>query len=103
MNKDGSVKMESKFYTVLDFMVFDLKLKGLQKDIYAIIYDSCREGNIYTGGLSYLAEWTQSTKQGVIKALKELTEKGLIERRERYENGVKFVDYYTVDLKELNK
>lgn len=95
--------MDSKFYTVLDFMVFDLKLKGLQKDIYAIIYNSCREGNIYTEGVSYLANWTQSTKRAVFMALKELTEKGLIERRERYENGVKFVDYYTVDLKELNK
>lgn len=91
--------MIHKYYSVLDFMVFDLKLKGLQKDIYAIIYDSCREGNIYTGGISYLADWTQSTKQGVIKALKELTEKGLIERRERYENGVKYVDYYISDLR----
>ena len=103
MNKDGSVNMASKFYIVLDFMVFDLKLKGLQKDIYAIIYDACRTGNLYTGGLSYLADWTQSTKQGVIKALKELKEKGLIKSREYYENGIKFVDYYTVDLKELNK
>ena len=95
--------MDRTSYTVLDSMVFDLKLKGLQKDIYAIIYDACRTGNLYTGGISYLAKWTQSTKQGVIKALKELTDKGLIERRERYENGVKYVDYYTVDLKELNK
>ena len=95
--------MDRTSYTVLDSMVFDLKLKGLQKDIYAIIYDACRTDNLYTGGVSYLADWTQSTKQGVIKALKELTEKGLIKRKERYENGVKFVDYYTVDLKELNK
>ena len=86
--------MASKFYTVLDFMVFDLKLKGLQKDIYAIIYGFCMADKPYTGGLGYLADWTQSTKQGVIKALKELKEKGLIETRERYENGVKFVDYY---------
>ena len=91
--------MDRTSYTVLDSMVFDLKLKGLQKDIYAIIYDACREGNIYTGGLSYLAKWTQSTKQGVIKALKELTEKGLIERRERYENGVIYVDYYIGSLR----
>ena len=32
--------MTHKYYSVLDFMVFDLKLKGLQKDIYAIMeYD----------------------------------------------------------------
>lgn len=91
--------MDIKFYTVFDFMVFDLKLKGLQKDIYAIIYDACRTGNLYTVGISYLAKWTQSTKQGVIKALKELTDKGLIERRERYENGVKYVDYYIENLR----
>ncbi len=91
--------MASKFYTVLDFMVFDLKLKGLQKDIYAIIYGFCMADKPYTGGLGYLADWTQSTKQGVIKALKELTDKGLIERRERYENGVKYVDYYIENLR----
>ena len=86
--------MIHKYYSVLDFMVFDLKLKGLQKDIYAIIYGFCMADKPYTGGLGYLSEWTQSTKQGVIKALKELTEKGLIESRVHYENGVKFVDYY---------
>ena len=91
--------MDIKFYTVFDFMVFDLKLKGLQKDIYAIIYDACRTGNLYTVGISYLAKWTQSTKRGVFMALKELTEKGLIERRERYENGVKYVDYYIGTLR----
>ena len=91
--------MIHKYYSVLDFMVFDLKLKGLQKDIYAIIYDFCRAGNIYTNGLSYLSEWTQSTKQGVIKAIKELKDKGLIESRVHYENGVKFVDYYIADLR----
>ena len=31
--------MDRTSYTVLDSMVFDLKLKGLQKDIYALIYD----------------------------------------------------------------
>ena len=86
--------MIHKYYSVLDFMVFDLKLKGLQKDVYAIIYGFCMADKPYTGGLGYLSEWTQSTKQGVIKALKELGEKGLIESREHYENGVKFVDYY---------
>lgn len=91
--------MDRTSYTVLDSMIFDLKLKGLQKDIYAIIYDSCREGNLYTYGLGYLADWTQSTKQGVLKALKKLTEKGLIERSERYENGVKYVDYYIGSLR----
>ena len=91
--------MDRTSYTVLDSMVFDLKRKGLQKDIYAIIYDACRTDNLYTGGVSYLAKWTQSTKQGVFKALKELTEKGLIERSERYENGVKYVDYYIGTLR----
>ena len=99
MNKDGSVNMASKFYTVLDFMVFDLNLKGLQKDIYAIIYGFCMADKPYTGGLGYLVDWTQSTKRDVLRALKELAEKGLIKSREHYENGVKYVDYYTVDLK----
>lgn len=91
--KDGN------YYVVQSFMVKDLHLKGLQKDAYAIIYGfSQAENQTFTGSLQYLADWTNSTKQGISKVLKELEEQGLIARKENFINGVKFVEYYATEL-----
>lgn len=88
--------MADKFYTVLDFMVEELQLKGLERDIYAIIYGFCQAGKTYTGSLQYLANWTLTTKQGVLKVLKKLEEKGLLIKEEKYINNVKFNEYMAV-------
>ena len=88
--------MTERYYVVLDFMVSELQLKGLERDIYAIIYGFCQAGKSYTGSLKYLADWTLTTKQGVLKVLKKLEEKGLIVRKEKYINDVKFVEYFAV-------
>ena len=88
--------MADRYYTVLDFMVSELQLKGLERDIYAIIYGFCQAGRTYTGSLQYLADWTLTTKQGVIKVLKKLEEKGLLIKEEKIINNVKFNEYKTV-------
>ena len=67
------------FITIQGWMISELNLKGNDLLIYAIIYGfSQTEGQYFTGSLSYLAEWTNSTKQGVQKNLKSLIDKGLI-------------------------
>ena len=89
----------NNFYVVQAFMVNDLLLKGLEKDIYAIIYGfSQAEDQWYDGSLQYLADWTSSTKQGVLKALKSLKDKDLIEKQETYFNSVKFVKYRSTEF-----
>lgn len=87
--KDGN------YFVVQSFMVKELKLKGNELIVYAIIYGfSQTENQTFSGSLQYLAEWTNSTKQGVLKSLKALQEKGFIIKNENYINGVKFVEYY---------
>lgn len=94
--KDGN------FYVVQSFMVKDLKLKGLEKDVYAIIYGfSQAENQVFNGSLQYLADWTTSSKQGVMKALKSLQDKGLIVKEEKQFNGVKFCEYYATQFNTL--
>ncbi len=97
--KDGN------YFVVQSFMVKDLKLKGNELIIYAIIYGfSQAENQAFTGSLQYLADWTNSTKQGVLKSLKSLQEKGYIIKNENYINSVKFVEYYTTNFNRvLNK
>lgn len=93
MEQDNIVKSEN-YIVIQGFMVTDLKLKGNELLTYAIIYGfSQAQNQSFNGSLSYLAEWTNSTKQGVLKNLKSLLEKGLIIKSEKFLNGVKFVDY----------
>ena len=75
-------------------MVNDLKLKGNELLVYAIIYGFSQDGiSSYTGSLQYLADWTNSTKRGMIKVLQSLVEKNLIVKKEIFKNGQKYCEY----------
>lgn len=83
------------YIVIQGWMVSDLGLKGNELMIYAIVYGfSQLEGQRFTGSLQYLADWTNSTKQGVMKCLRSLEAKGLIEKRETFVNRVKFCEYF---------
>jgi predicted transcriptional regulator len=83
-------------------MIRDLELKGNELLIYACIYGfSQAENQVFSGSLQYLADWTNSTKQGVTKCLKSLVEKGFIVKTDRVINGVKFCEYHTTELNEV--
>ena len=89
-------KVNSEQYIVLQgWMISELKLKGNELIIYACIYGfSQLEGQAFSGSLQYLADWTNSTKQSVVKCLKSLVEKGFIVKTDKVINGVKFCEYY---------
>lgn len=90
---------DENYTSIQGWMINKLNLKGNELIVYAIIYGfSQAEEQVFNGGLKYLAEWTNSTKQGVMKNLKSLVEKGYICKRENYINGVKFCEYYATEL-----
>ena len=88
-------KLRNDNYIVIQgFMVNELCLKGNELLVYAVIYGfSQEEGQVYNGGLQYLADWTNSTKRGVMKNLTSLLEKGFLEKNEKNINGVKVCEY----------
>ena len=92
--KDGT-------YAVLQsWMLKELNLKGNDLIIYAIITGFSQDGeSSFNGSLQYLADWTNSTKQGVIKSLKNLLDRQLISKKETYKNNIKFVDFYKKSIK----
>ena len=102
--KQSKVKNENHI-VIQGWMVNELELKGNELIIYAIIYGfSQTENQKFTGSLQYLADWTNSTKQGVIKNLKSLVEKGYIDKDEKIINGVKFCEYHSTKFNRvLNK
>ena len=64
------VKPEN-YITIQGWMVTELKLKGNELLIYALIFGFTQTTNQnFTGSLQYIADWTNSTKQGVLKCLK---------------------------------
>ena len=90
---NSKVKNEN-FVNITGWMVNDLELKGNELIIYAIIYGFSQfDGQTFSGNLGYLQDWTNSTKQGVIKNLKSLIEKNFIEKTEKIVNGIKVCEY----------
>ncbi len=73
-----SLKSDS-YIQIAGWMINELDLKGNELMIYALIHGFSQDGRSYfRGSLQYIALWTNSTKQGVIKTIKSLIEKGLI-------------------------
>lgn len=85
------------YIVVQGWMVTDLHLKGTELLVYACIYGfSQSEGQVFTGSLKYLIEWTNSSRRSVIYALQSLVEKHLIRKTEITTNGVKTCEYAAV-------
>lgn len=93
--KDGNYIM------IQSFMVKDLKLKGNELLVYAIIYGFSQEENcVFSGSLQYLADWTNSTKQGIMKCLKSLEEKELIVKQSLMVNKVVYLTKFNASGKQ---
>ena len=91
--------LDDKYIRIDGWMVSKLKLKGLQIPVYAIIYYfSQKENSRFTGGLQYLAQWTNSTPNGCLKCLKTLVKQGLIikEPRQAYNKAYYYINWNTL-------
>lgn len=84
----------NNYINIQGWMVTDLKLKGNDLLIYAIIYGFTQDGEQwFEGSRQYLAEWCNSTKQGVSKNLNSLVGKGYLLKEDKVINNVKFCKY----------
>lgn len=86
---------DENYYQIQGFMINRLGLKGVALSVYAIIYGFSQDGETeYKGSLQYLCDFLGGvSKPTVIKALKELTDKDYIIRREEIINNVLFARY----------
>lgn len=85
---------DDNYYQVSGWMINRLKLKGAALQIYAIIYGFSQDGeSSFTGSLQYLCDFTNVSKNTVIKALKDLVELDYIIKTENFINGVQFNTY----------
>lgn len=87
---------DGNYYVVSGWMINKLNLSNTELMVFAIIYGFCQHDKFngsYHGSLQYLADFTGTTKQTIIKVLKSLVEKEYIEKSESYQNNVKFCTY----------
>ena len=85
---------ENNYINIQGWMRTELNLSGNLLLIYAIIYGFSQDGQSqFSNGIKYICDWLGCSKPTAINGLKKLCEMGLIERIERVENNVKYVNY----------
>ena len=84
--------MDNENYILITgWMVNELKLKGSELFVYALIYGFSQDGESkFYGSRRYIAEWFNCSLPTIDKALNGLLEKELIIKDEEIINGVKF-------------
>lgn len=88
---------DNTYVSIQSFMVNDLKLKGNELIVYAVIYGYTQDGeHWFYGTRGHLAEWCGATKGTVSNCLKSLMDKGYIIRREVEQFGIVQVQYQAV-------
>lgn len=68
------------YFITFRWMTKDLQLKGLKRDVFAIIYGFTQNGKAYDGGLEWIANFLDSDITRIQKILKELTEQNLLRK-----------------------
>lgn len=89
---------DGNYIAIQAFMVRDLKLKGNELLIYAIIFGFSQDGRSwFTGSRQYLADWCNISRVSVDASLNKLLNKRVLEKREQIRDGQKFCFYRAVE------
>ena len=85
---------DENFFLVSGWMINRLDLRGVPLQVFSIIYGFSQDGEgSFTGSLQYLMDFTNSSKNTILKALRELVDKRYITKTENTINGVRFCTY----------
>lgn len=94
------LKMEAKKFDIRNFIhvpgfaIIELGLSGNELLCYSLIYGFSQDGETeFVGSLNYVSSALNVTRQNAKKIIDRLIERGLVEKRETYFQGVKFCRY----------
>ena len=80
---------ESSFLTIPAVLRTRLDLNPTELIVCAVINGFSHDGKTwFYGGIDYLSEWTGTSRRTVIRVLKELVERNILEKREELINNV---------------
>lgn len=99
---------DDNFYVVQAWMVTKLKLKGLEKDIFAIIYGFTQDGeHDFHGSLDYLSQLTGYTRNRICTTLQHLIEldyiRKIVDRKDKLKPSSYVVNPIIVDTHDCPK
>lgn len=84
-------------YVTIQEWMLDLGLSGNELMAYAVISSFSQDGKWFQGSASYLGWWMGTKRKAtVIEALNALVKKGLVQKRDRMDGGVRRCDYRPV-------
>ena len=84
---------DTNYINIPGWAVTKLGLKGNSLIVFSVIYGFSQiEGHYFNGSLQYLCEWTNSTRQGVLKNLNELVDLGYILKQECSPTNIYYVN-----------
>ena len=85
---------DDNYFQVSGWMLNRLHLKGVELEVFAIIYGFSQDGETeFTGSIQYLCDFTGTSRPTIIKTLKRLADVKLIIKNEIEINSVKFNRY----------
>lgn len=85
------------FITLQGWMRTELGLSGNELIAYALIYGFSQDSETeFKGSAQYVADWCGIARENATKLLKRLVEKGFLNKRDEFINGVKFCRYSCV-------
>lgn len=85
-----------EFYKIQTWMTTELKLKGLEKEIFAIIYGFQTNNQECHCSLSEFAKTTGYSRMNVTRAINNLVKNGFVQKIEVFINNIKFCKYKTL-------
>ena len=87
---------DENYFVVQGWMINKLKLSGNELNIFAIIYGFSQDGvSCFDGSAQYLADFCGSSRVSALNILAKLTEKGFIQKTEKYIGKLKLCSYKT--------
>ncbi len=93
---------DNNYMTIQGWMISKLKLKGVAKEAFAVIWGFTQDGNTkYQGSARYITKWTGCSMNTARKVLAELVELDYIIKNTINVNGVQFNEY-AVNIEYIN-
>ncbi|MFW6273249.1 MAG: helix-turn-helix domain-containing protein, partial [bacterium] len=84
------------YYVVQGWMIHDLKLSGTELEVFALIHGFTQSGNTYyTASNSFLENFLRKDRKTIIKAVKNLVNRGLIIKNKQMFNKQSTNHYQT--------
>lgn len=85
-----------QYYYIQSWMTTELNLKGLEKEIFAIIYGFQVNNQECHCSLSEFAKTTGYSRMNITRAINNLIKRGFIEKIDVFINNIKFCKYRTL-------